>query len=362
MLRWVLLLALTSSTPAFAQQGDAERGMTLLFEHRCMACHSVNAGGSSGPGLAGIWGRTERARRGDERVEIVVDAAYIERSLATPDAEVVQGYAKGSMSAYTLPPADVADIVALLKTLKRPEPTPPPSLPPFTSIVAAAIAFIGAHLTLSSGVVRPKLVGALGLLRFHLLYSAIVSAALAWLILAWMSAPVVMLWPQTWWSRWVPLLGMPVAYVLLVESLLTPNPTAAGQEGALASANPVRAVVKITRHPMLWSFTLWGLVHLPPNGDVAAVVLFGSVAGLGLLGMVHIDHRRAAAHSELWAAFSAQTSRFPFVAVLQGRARLQRGDLRWSSLAIGLGGAIAMFFLHEWAIGVSAWPLSWLSA
>jgi len=362
MQRWALLLAMVSSKPVFAQEGDAERGQALLFEHRCMACHSINAGGSSGPGLAGIWGRTERVRRGDERVEVVVDAAYIERSIAEPDAEVVQGYTRGSMTAYTLPPADVADIVALLKTLKVPEPTPPPSLPPFTSIVAAALAFVGAHLALSSSAVRPGLVGALGSLRFQLLYSAIVSAALGWLILAWIAAPVQMLWPQTWWSRWVPILGMPLVYVLLVESLLTPNPTAAGQEGALASADPVRGVVKITRHPMLWSFVLWGVVHLPPNGDVAAVVLFGSVACLGLLGMVHIDHRRSVAHPEQWAAFAARTSRFPFVAVLQRRVHLERSDLRWSTIIIGLACAVAMFFLHEWAIGVSAWPLSWLSA
>lgn len=43
------------------------------------------------------------------------------------------------------------------------------------------------------------------------------------------------------------------------------------------------------RHPMLWSVVIWSGAHFLVNGDVASIVLFGSMAVWALLQMVLIN-------------------------------------------------------------------------
>ena len=52
--------------------------------------------------------------------EIVIDEAYISRSIKQPNADVVQGYMKGLMVSYeaTLNDEQIAHITDYIKTLK----------------------------------------------------------------------------------------------------------------------------------------------------------------------------------------------------------------------------------------------------
>jgi len=50
----------------------------------------------------------------------------------------------------------------------------------------------------------------------------------------------------------------------------------------------------ITRHPFLWGIALWALVHLIINGDLASLILFGSLLLLAVGGTLAIDARRGA--------------------------------------------------------------------
>ena len=51
-------------------------------------------------------------------------------------------------------------------------------------------------------------------------------------------------------------------------------------------------IAGITRHPLLWAFTLWALAHMAPNGDLAHVLLFGLFAVFGIAGMSALDRRK----------------------------------------------------------------------
>jgi hypothetical protein len=73
-----------------------------------------------------------------------------------------------------------------------------------------------------------------------------------------------------------------------------------GFEKGLAAAEPARGVLRITRHPFLWGVTLWGAGHLLLNGERFAVMLFGALALMAVLGARSIDRKGAARDPEGW--------------------------------------------------------------
>lgn len=99
---------------------------------------------------------------------------------------------------------------------------------------------------------------------------------------------------------------------------------------------------------------LWSLAHLPPNGDLASLILFASFTLLALGGMWHIDRRRARALGETWQTYAATTSVIPFAAALTGRTRLRftRADLiRLAATALIF---VALLHTHHHLFGVPA--------
>jgi uncharacterized membrane protein len=75
---------------------------------------------------------------------------------------------------------------------------------------------------------------------------------------------------------------MPVAALLFVGGLTTPNPTIAGKAFIDNEIAPPSGVLRITRHPMMWAFGLWACSHLIANGDLASLLFFGAIAALAL--------------------------------------------------------------------------------
>jgi uncharacterized membrane protein len=85
-----------------------------------------------------------------------------------------------------------------------------------------------------------------------------------------------------------------------------------------------RGIVRITRHPFLWGVALWALVHLIVNGDLASLIVFGSLFVLALGGTASIDAKRRRIFGEDWSRFAQTTSNVPFAAILAGRNQLRR--------------------------------------
>ncbi len=218
------------------------------------------------------------------------------------------------------------------------------------ALAAAALAFAASHLALSHPPLRNRLVAGLGVRPFRALYSLIAIACLTWLVMAYDAAPEIVVWAAGDVARWVTLAVMLCATVLLVCGLSAPNPTRAG---AMAGGG----IFAITRHPVLWSFALWALGHMLVRGDVAALILFGALAGLALGGMAHIDYRRRAADDTTFRWLDATTSALPFAALIRGRAHFAFAAIGWWRIVLSGAVFVALVALHGPVIGPD--PLPW---
>ena len=316
------------SAPAMTS-GEAA---ALLRAHGCLGCHSLDGEPLVGPPLAGV----------DPR----------------PDAEAIRAALRDPVA--PMPPYALADaqIGELVEAVARVEAEPKPG---FRSVVPMAIGgllFVLFHLGLSSRPLRGRLVRRLGPARFQALYSLTALVGFVLLMVGWRYAPFVELWSSdAKWMRHLPLTLVPLGLFLVVASNTTKNPTSAGQ--AEAAAEPPRGIITVTRHPGLWGWALFALAHIPVNGDLAALIFFGSFVVLAFAGMLHIDARRRSDAPEVWARFASQTSIVPFAAILRGKTRLDTtGMLRALVVSVVV---IALAVLgHEWLFGVPALPYEWV--
>lgn len=222
-------------------------------------------------------------------------------------------------------------------------------------VLYAAIVFLAIHL-LPGTPLRARAVRALGEGPYRGLFSLLSAAVLVWLGAAYADAPYEEIWPQAAWSRWVPLLVLPFALILFVAGLTSRNPSMVGMERAVDPQFAVGGILTITRHPMLWSFALWALAHLPPNGDRASLWMFGSLALLALTGMAIIDRRKGEEIGAAWGPILMRTSAIPFVASMQGRTKVDwRGIGLWRPL-VGVFLYALILAGHTLVFKVSPWP------
>lgn len=199
--------------------------------------------------------------------------------------------------------------------------------------------FLIAHVIPAMPAARRKLQARFGEGGFIAAYSALSLLLFAWLIREALLAPYVPLWFAGDWGFWVALVGMPLALFLLGAGALAPNP--------LSIAFVTRAwdpqapgAVAVTRHPILWGLGLWGLAHLPANGHLVGLALFGTLGVFALIGMVVVEgRRRLALGEEQWRTLAAGTSFLPFGALLTGRVRWPRDPVTLAGGAAGLGAA-----------------------
>ncbi|MBV8683864.1 MAG: hypothetical protein JO111_13400 [Caulobacteraceae bacterium] len=221
-------------------------------------------------------------------------------------------------------------------------------------VAIAAIAFVGTHFLLSHPL-RAPVAGVVGERGFLGVYSLVSIGTFVWLVIAFQRAP-----PRSF--LWVPgnitwaivTLVMLLASVLFMGSLLRnpalPNPVAAGPAPAEA-----RGVFAITRHPMMWSFALWGLCHMavlptPPNLILCVAIVF-----LALVGSAMQDRKKAILRPEMWPEWEAKTSYWPFAAVTAGKARLVGFG------GFDLGGGLVLWLVATWAhiplahVGAGIW-------
>ena len=355
MSRWWALTLLLAAPAAFAGE-PAEVGAGLLRSKGCVACHSDDGRRLVGPSFKGLAGSTRSVLRGATPVRLVADADYLRRAITTPNAEVTEGYPPGLMPPFALEPAELDALVAALvaQGVAQSDAGPPPAPRPAWPLWVASFLFVFGHFLLSSGWLRPRLIARLGLGGFQGAYALLASATLGWMIYAWTQAPFVPLWDPVAWTRWVPFLSMPPILVLMVAGYTTRNPASVAQEKAVSQ--PPAGIVTVTRHPGLISTALWAAAHLPPNGDQATVLFFGSFIVLSLGGIWHIERRRLAAQGDAWRAFAAQTSVVPFAAILTGRCRLDLRGIGPIRLLAGMGSYVALLFVHGWLTGASPLP------
>ena len=218
-------------------------------------------------------------------------------------------------------------------------------------LVIAAILFFLTHLGVSATPLRGVLVKALGDGAYLAAYSLVSVTSLGFLIYAYGSASHTdFLWPPTPTAFALTKVLMAVAFLLLTLGLLTKNPTAVGQQDAVRL--PLNGVFAIVRHPVQWAILLWAIAHLMSNGDIASIILCGTIALVSTLGMVAMDRKKRAQPEPEWQAFFKKTSFFPFVAIAARRNSLSFRDINWFAVAGGLAAYVGVYALHGWIAGV----------
>jgi len=200
----------------------------------------------------------------------------------------------------------------------------------------SAIAFVGLHFLLSHPL-RDPLVRRLGAGPFQGIYSLIAIVTLGAMIhyysvigdepqlwvagdAAWLAASILM-----WFGA-----------ILFVGSFVG-NPALPGAR--LERGRTAGGVFAITRHPMMWGFAIWAVVHLVVVAMPKALVFDGAILLLAIGGSAGQDAKKRKLMGERWHEWVAHTAFIPFA----------RGVGNPGAVAL-IGGTL-LFFVATWAHG-----------
>ncbi|MCA1909462.1 MAG: NnrU family protein [Magnetospirillum sp.] len=184
-----------------------------------------------------------------------------------------------------------------------------------------------------------------GVTGFNIAYSILSLILLAWIIRAYQLAPALVMWTQEPWMRWVPLIAMLPATLLLTVGMTSPNPFSIGPGSK--GFDPTRpGILRLTRHPILWGLALWAAAHMVPNGDVAAWMIFAPLLGLALIGPKLLDAKRRRTRPD-WAELAIDTNR-PTLSMV--------AEIGWWKPLLGVAIYASLIWLHEPVIGAQPLP------
>jgi len=227
-------------------------------------------------------------------------------------------------------------------------------------LIAAAAVFLAIHLLVAGTRLRDSLTGMIGEGAYLGLFSLASVGAIVWLVMSYNTAQAGTDNRQLYdLGKAVHDLAIPVvlvAFLIGVPGLMMPNPTAVGQSAGVAKEETVRGILRVTRHPFLWGVAIWSAYHLGANGDLASVILFGTLLALALSGTFSIDAKRKRKLGEQWNAFASRTSNIPFGAILTGRNSLKPEEYFDWRFFVALFLFAAVLLGHTRLMGVSPFP------
>jgi uncharacterized membrane protein len=214
------------------------------------------------------------------------------------------------------------------------------------AVILFAVLFVGTHLLMSHPL-REPLARQLGPRGFTAAYSAVSFATFIPLIIARRSVGVeAWLWQPSDALWIVAALLMLVASVLLVGSFVR-NPAMETMTNPEAPIPAPHGVFRITRHPMMWSFALWGFAHLMVHPQPSAMVVAVAIILLALVGAAGQDVKKRKLLGERWSEWEERTSYLPFA-----RGAASPG---WRALLGGVLLFLAATWLHPMPVGVWQW-------
>jgi uncharacterized membrane protein len=230
---------------------------------------------------------------------------------------------------------------------------PQVTMDPVAAIALWTGLFVGMHFVLSSGPIRARLVGLVGVQPFRGIYSVVAIATFVPMV--WVFGHNKHAGAMLWNLRDIPVargltwLLMFAAVILLVAGLINPNPAAIGAP----SRNRPTGILKITRHPSFSAFVCFGAGHLLMNGWMGDIIFFSGFAVLGIVGAIHQDHRKLQEIGEPYREFLAATSFFPGGALVSRRIRWSPGDMPWTAVVVGIATGIVLVIFHPLMFGGS---------
>ena len=215
----------------------------------------------------------------------------------------------------------------------------------------AATAFVGTHLLMSHPL-RPGLVRALGERGFGLVYVVVSFATLY--AMTHFYGPAAAEAPAPLWDAgragWiVATILMWLGAILFVGSLRR-NPAFPTGGKPVTSIGAARGVFAITRHPMMWGFAIWAIVHAIVYPTLAALSVSAAILFLALVGAAGQDRKKSRLVGEPWRDWVRRTSFVPFGRgfALPGTFALIGGTLLWLA-ATWAHGALGYRLAGIWA-------------
>jgi uncharacterized membrane protein len=199
-------------------------------------------------------------------------------------------------------------------------------------LVAASATFVGTHFLMSHPL-RAGMVAKLGERGFAGVYTIVSLAAFVWMIRAY--GPASAEAPQLLWDAgqagWiVATVLMWLGSVLFMGSLRR-NPALPRPGKTIERIDEPNGVYAITRHPMMWGFALWAIVHSIVHPTVASLVLSVTIAFLALVGAALQDEKKAKLMGDVWRDWRSKTSFIPYGRGLKSADgfALMTGSILW---------------------------------
>ncbi|MGL4397687.1 MAG: NnrU family protein [Hyphomicrobium sp.] len=191
-------------------------------------------------------------------------------------------------------------------------------------LIVGLIVFIGVHLLPTNPAMRDGLVARFGANTYKAIFSVLSLAGLIVIVLGYHKMQLnpgknPVMWDAPIWMRHISLALMLPAMIFLVASNVPSR---------------IRTMVK---HPMLLAVKTWALAHLLANGDVASLLLFGSLLAYAVYDLISVKRRGAL------GPLGAKTA--PSII----------NDVLVVAVGIGLYAALLMGG-HAWLFGVAPLP------
>lgn len=216
-------------------------------------------------------------------------------------------------------------------------------------LILASVAFVGTHF-LMSHTMRARLVYVFKASGFLLVYSLVSIVTFAWMVIEFQRAPKdAALWPagNIVWAVATAL--MLLASILFVGSFVR-NPSLPGMPDAMAAQKPF-GVFKVTRHPMMWGFALWGVAHILVAARPDNFIFSGAIVFLALVGAKAQEIKKKKLVGVEWDAWLRQTS---FGLQLGQIASVGAGPWLFG-IALWLGASWAHGYLGGFPAGIFRW-------
>jgi uncharacterized membrane protein len=173
-------------------------------------------------------------------------------------------------------------------------------------LALASLSFVGSHFLMSHPL-RRQMAWRLGNGGFTLVYSAVSLATLYWMIVEFGRAPKA----EPYWPAgdvvWVIASVLTLIASVLFCGSLVRNPSFPGMPDGLAAQDPF-GVFRVTRHPMMWSFALWGIAHILVAPRPDNFLFAGSIVFLALVGAKAQEWKKAKLVGVQWDAWLRKTS------------------------------------------------------
>ncbi len=204
-----------------------------------------------------------------------------------------------------------------------------------TLLIGACLAFLITHLGVSATPLRGPAVALLGENGYLGAHSLLALLTLGGMVHVYGAVPHTdFIWAPSVIAAKANKTIMLLAIAFIVLGVMTKNPTAMKMEGAISDG--ARGVLKITRHPIQWGIMLFATGHIIANGDIASIVMFGTLALVSCLGTLAMDAKKRALDDPQWRSFYDATSNVPFIALISGKSRFSSADINYLALGVGV--------------------------